>query len=112
MIYDGRWEYEPNPVHFSVTKFFAEPLCMRYDPEAGITALMMARPKDCFAIETPYNMDPPDGIAGHYSMYMSLFGSDVKAGQPVVARTRLIIAPKLSEEKAVSLYREFLDQVK
>jgi hypothetical protein len=112
IIYDGRWDYEPHPVHFSVTRFFACPLCMKQGERSGVTILLMSRPDDCFAIETPYNMDPPDGIAGHYSMYMSLFGVDVKAGQTAHAHTRLVVGRNISEREAVSRYSEFIGEKK
>jgi len=112
MIYDGRWDYEPHPVHFSVTKFFAYPLCMKRDARSDITILLMSRPEDCFAIETPYNMDPPDGIAGHYSLYMSLFGEDIKAGQTVRAHTRLVVGRAITEQDAVGLYSDFISEKK
>ncbi|NQT83946.1 hypothetical protein HQ563_13045 [bacterium] len=112
IIYDGRWDYEPHPVHFSVAKYLAYPLCMKRDAQSGITVVLMSRPGDCFAIETPYNMDPPDGIAGHSSMYMSLFGEDIKATQTVRACTRLIVRRRLSERDAISLYSRFINEEK
>jgi hypothetical protein len=110
IIYDGRWEYGPHPVQFSVTQFLALPLCMKQDPTSGITLLIMSRPEDCFAIETPYNMDPPDGVAGHYSMYISLFGEDIQAGQTARAHTRLIVERNVSARRALDLYHEFIDE--
>ena len=112
IIYDGRWEYEPHPVHFSVAKFLAYPLCMKQDARNGITILTMSRPEDCFAIETPYNMDPPDGIAGHYSLYLSLFGKDIKAMQTVRAHTRLIIGRDISQQDGINLYHQFIKEKK
>jgi len=111
IIYDGRWDYEPHPVHFSVTKFFAYPLCMKQDIRSGLTLLLMSRPEDCFAIETPYNMEPADGIAGHYSMYMSLLGKDIKATQTVHAHVRLVIGQNISEKDAISLYSQFIKDI-
>jgi len=108
LIFDGRWDYGPNPVHFSVARFFAAPLCMRRDDKSGIAAVILSRPDDCLAIETPYNMDPPDGIANHGSMYLSLFGRDLRAGQEARALTRLVVGHGLSDPDAVRLYERFV----
>ena len=110
IIYDGRWEYGPHPVQFSITRFLASPLCMKQDLKNGITFVIMSRPEDCFAIETPYNMDPPDGVAGHHSMYMSLFGEDIQAGRTAHAYTRLIVGRNISDQRALDSYREYLDE--
>jgi len=45
----------------------------------------MGSRKDCFAIFTPFQTEP------HYSMYLSLFGRDLRAGQTAETRTRLWI---------------------
>lgn len=108
LIFDGRWDYGPNPVHFSVARFLAAPLCVRRDDKNGLAAVIMSRPEDCFAIETPYNMDPPDGIANHYSMYLSLFGRDLRAGQSARALTRFVVGHGVSEQDAVRLYERFI----
>jgi len=108
VLFDGRWDYGPNPVHFSVGRFLAQPLCLKRDAQSGITCVLMSRPGDCFAIETPYNMDPPDGIAGHYSLYLSLFGGDIKTSQSARALTRLVVGHDISEEAALDLYQKFI----
>ncbi|RJP27213.1 MAG: hypothetical protein C4527_13650 [Candidatus Omnitrophota bacterium] len=110
IIFDGRWEYEPHPVHFSVGKFFEYPLCVKRDIPNGITIAMMSKTEDCFAVEMPYDMTPPDGIAGHNSLYLSLFGEDIDAGQTVKAQTRLVVGRKLDEARILDCYRQFLDE--
>ncbi len=112
LIYDGRWEFPPHPVHFSVTKFFANPLCMKRDSVNGITVLLMSRQEDCFAVEAPYDMDPPDGIAGHNSVYFSLFGQDIAAGQTVRARSRLVVGRKIGEKEAIDYYKRFSNEIR
>ncbi|MBP7933261.1 MAG: hypothetical protein KA354_01320 [Phycisphaerae bacterium] len=107
LVCDGRWEQGQNPVQWSITRYLAAPLAMRQDPKSGQTLLFMARPQDCFAIETSYNMDPPDGVAGHYSTYLSLFGQDLKAGEEAKAVARLVAGRGISPETAMALYRQF-----
>jgi hypothetical protein len=107
MLYDGRWERGQNPVQFSVNRFFAAPLVIKHDTASGSTALLMARPEECFSIEGSYDKDPPDGVAGHHSIYFSLLGQNLKAGQSAKARMRLVIGRDLSEERVKELYVEF-----
>ncbi len=67
----------------------------------------MAPPADCFAVATPYNQDPPDRVANHRSLYLSLFGQDVGAGETVRARSRLVVAAGLTDEAAVKRFEEY-----
>ncbi|HID23963.1 MAG TPA: hypothetical protein EYP14_16400 [Planctomycetaceae bacterium] len=71
-------------------------------------AVLMAPPEDCFAVATPYDKTPPDGVAGHRSLYLCLFGQDVTAGQTVQARTRCVVGDTITDEVAVRRYREYL----
>jgi hypothetical protein len=112
MIFDRRWEFPPNPVQWSVTRHLAAPMAMRKDDKSGVAAILMSPPEDCFAIATPYNKTPPDGVAGHQSLYLSLFGRDVKADQTVRAHTRLVVGQNLSDEQAVKLYSDYLAERK
>lgn len=109
LVFDGRWEQGKNPVQWSITRYLAAPLAMRQDPKTGQTLLFMARPKDCFAINTSYNMDPPDGVAGHFSTYLSMFGQDLKAGKEAKVLARLVAGKGMTPEKAVDTYRKFVD---
>lgn len=108
-IFDGRWDYPPHPVHFSVGKYFEYPLCIKRDEKNDITVLLMSRAEDCFAVEAPYEKEPPDGISGHNSIYFSLFGQDIGVGQTVRAFTRLQIVQEISESEAVDSYNQFID---
>jgi len=112
MIYDGRWEQGHNPVHWSVTRFLAGPLAMMRDAKSDITFVQMSRPQDCFAVEMPYYLDPPDGVAGHHSIYMSLFGGDLKTGQTAKAVVRMVVDRGITDEKALELYNAFVAQTK
>jgi hypothetical protein len=108
MIFDRRWEFPPNPVQWSVTRHLAAPMAMRKDDKSGVNAILMAPPDDCFAIATPYNKTPPDGVAGHQSLYLSLFGRDAPAGQTTRAHARLVVGRNIADEQAVALYNQYL----
>lgn len=103
-IRDGRWKQPPNPVQWTIRPALIGPLGMRRDLQTGLVALVMAPPEDCFAVATPHGED------GHRSLYLSLFGQDIKAGQTAVARSRLVIRRGVSFEDAVRIYEEYLDE--
>lgn len=108
MIFDRRWEFPPNPVQWSVTRHLAAPMAMRKDEKSGVAAILMSPPEDCFAIATPYNRTPPDGVAGHQSLYLSLFGRDVQSGQTARAHARLVVGRSISDAEVVKLYSDYL----
>ena len=64
----------------------------------------MSLPQDCFAVLTPFETEP------HRSMYLSLFGKDLKAGETARARARLVIKKNLSSEGIDRLYQDYLRQ--
>ena len=112
IVLDGRWELGHNPVQWSITRYLGAPMAMRRDEKGDLTVLFLSRPEDCFAIETPYNMTPPDGVAGHYSTYLSLFGGDLKTGQAARAVVRLVVDRGLTDARALALYQQFIAETK
>jgi hypothetical protein len=110
MIYDGRWDIPPSPVTWAFTRYLAAPIGVRRDVKTGLTAVLMSPPDDCFAVSVPYNKQPPDNVAGHGSVYLSLFGGDVAAGQTVTAHCRLIIGKDLSDEAILRRYEAYLEE--
>jgi hypothetical protein len=103
---DGRWTIAPSPVEWVKMPRLAKPLGIRRDPSSSLTAVLMSPPSDAFAICTPQQME------GHRSMYLSLFGRDLKAGETAHARARLLIAEKLSDAGAVRAYESYLKEVR
>jgi len=49
----------------------------------------------------------PFGAEGHRSLYLSLFGRDLKSGETATARTRLVIRRGLTDDQAVALYKSY-----
>jgi len=98
---DGRWQIPPSPVSWSLRPRAAAPLALRHDAESGLTALVMAPAEDCFAVSTPYGPEP------HRSLYLSLFGKDIPAGETAAAGARLIIRRTVNEKEAVKLYQDY-----
>jgi hypothetical protein len=102
LLKDGRWAFPPNPVEWTVCGRVEQPLAIRRAPGLKLAALLMAPPKDCFAIATPYETEP------HYSTYLSLFGRDIATGDSQRVHTRLVIRSNLSDAEAVQLHTRFL----
>lgn len=101
IIRDGRWTIPPSPVAWVQMPRLAKPLGIRRDPHTRLTAVIMAPPGDAFALCTPQQEER------HYSMYLSLFGRDLKAGETASARARLLIA-RLSDADAMNAYKSYL----
>ena len=101
LIRDGRWKIPPNPVDWVVRPEFDEPIAVRRDPASGLAAVIMAPRQDCFAISTPQQGD------SHGSLYLSLFGRDVKKGETARARARLVVLTAPEEKEVRKLYREY-----
>jgi hypothetical protein len=104
LIKDGRWTIEPNPVDWVIRPTLAAPLCVRRDAENKLAVIVMAPSPDCFAVAMPYEGEQ------HYSMYLSLLGRDLKAGQALKASGRLVVAESISDSEIVKRYEEYLKQ--
>lgn len=109
-LFDGRWEIGPNPIQFSVIRFFQAPLAVRLDLASDMGIALMARPQDCFAVSSSYNQEFADEVGGHRSTYFSLFGEDVKAGETKKAVCRLVFGRGLKEPQALDHYKKFLKE--
>jgi len=92
LIQDGRWTFPPSPVEWAIRPRFVCPLGVRRCPASDLHALIMAPAQDCFAVLTPVETE------GHRSMYLSLFGQDLKPGQTARARARLVIGTNLAAQ--------------
>lgn len=86
LINDGRWQLPPNPVKWQVMPPLAQPVGVRRAPQSGLTVVLLAPSSSCFAIAAPYETET------HYSLYLSQFGRDLKAGETARARARLWVA--------------------
>lgn len=101
---DGRWKHPPHPVEWTIRERLVRSLVIRRDASRGLAAVLMASPEGCFAVATPYDGE------GHRSAYLSLFGRDLKHGQTVEARCRMVIGRGIDEGKAIDLYESFRKQ--
>lgn len=104
IIHDGRWGLAPNPLNWAIMPRFAAPLCLRRGA-GNLAAILMAPPEECFAVATPYEGE------SHYSLYLSRFGCDLKAGATARARARLVIGTSISDEQALTLYQRYVKEL-
>jgi len=104
IIQDGRWKLAPNPVDWVIRPRLANPLAIRGCPANGLRAVLMSPPSDCFGVLTPFEAE------GHRSMYLCLFGKDLKAGESAKARARLVIGTNLTGETIDRLYSVYTRQ--
>lgn len=101
MVKDGRWNIEPNPVDWAMRDAYALPLIIRRNEGSGFAVAVMTRPEDCFALLTPREGD------AHYSMYLSLFGRTLRAGETATAHVRMVFGA-LDDASVLKRYEAFL----
>ena len=106
IIQDGRWKFPPSPVDWVIRPRLARPLGIRRCPANDLSAVLMSPPQDCFAVLTPEEAN------SHRSMYLSLFGRDLKAGERATARARLVIGTNLAGEEIDRIYSDYLHQAR
>lgn len=104
MIGDGRWTKEPYPVTWTVMPPSLLPIAYRRGADAAPAVLVMSPIQDCFAVATPYQGE------NHYSLYLSLFGRDIKAGESAKGRARLVVTTARSDTEILDLAREYIAQ--
>jgi hypothetical protein len=110
-FFDGRWQQPAHPVHWAIGHHYALPLAGSRNPGTGLTLLLFARREECFGMETTYRRSQgPDSVAGHNSIYLSLGGSDGKAGVPM----RFTVTARLGQlsrpEDAIDLHKQWLQR--
>jgi hypothetical protein len=101
-VRDGRWAIGPSPVDWTFPARMAAPLLVRRDADTGVAVVLMAPAEECFAVSTPYRGE------NHWSMYLSLFGRNLAAGEIAVARARLIVTSDVTDGDILELYAAYL----
>ncbi len=105
LLRDGRWEKEPYPVTWTPVDEFDEPVAFRRGAASVPRVVVMAPRQDCFAVSMPYSGE------SHYSLYVSLFGRDLKLGAAAQAKTRLVVTMARSGRDILDLYRAYMKQL-
>jgi len=103
----GRWYWR-----MAVGRRYSMP--MAFFNKGEVDVLVMGRPEDVYAVGVTYEGDPEtDNIAAHRSLYLSMFGEDLVAGEGRRTQMRMIIGKFGSDQnKHTSLYEAFLNDVK
>jgi alpha-L-fucosidase len=92
VIQDGRWQLLPHPVDWTIRPRLQRPVAIRCDKVSNLAALVMGTRDECFAVAMPHETE------GHYSLYLSQFGRDLKAGETACAQARLVILDRTDQE--------------
>lgn len=82
-IGDGRWRLPPDPVAWVVREPFSRPMAIRGSPSLCREVVLAVSAGDCFALSCPHETE------AHGSLYASLFGGELRAGEEGVVRCRL-----------------------
>lgn len=85
VIQDGRWKLEPHPVDWTIRPAFRQPIAVRSAPAHRLSVLVMAQREEAFTLAMPYETE------GHFSLYVSQFGRDLRAGETAHSRLRLAV---------------------
>lgn len=105
---DGRFQSGRWPFRVLAARCYAMPLAFYSDGEVDV--LLMGRPEDVVAVGMSYAGDEAaDPLAAHRSFYLSLFGGDLKPGQAVSARARLLVEGSGADAgRHLLRYKEFM----
>lgn len=111
LLTDGRHQKGRYFWRMAIGRRYGMPLA--FFSKNGVDAILMGRPEDVYAVGATYKGDEiNDGVAGHRSLYLSLFGEDFKAGEGRRTQMRMIIGDYRSNpEKHKELYQTFLKDV-
>ncbi len=109
---DGRWdrsEWGAPTVQMCPVRHHAYPLTFLTDPERRLGAVLMSRPRHCYAISTRYHAEnEADRMVPYSAFDFSLFGDDLTPGDERAVQVRLALTP-LDEgmTQPLEMYREF-----
>jgi len=111
LLTDGRHQNGRCFWRMAIGRRYGMPLA--FFSKNSVDAILMGRPEDVYAVGATYKGDEiNDNVAGHRSLYLSLFGEDFKAGEGRRTQIRMVIGDFGSNpEKHKELYQTFLRDV-
>lgn len=112
---DGRWARNEGGVpvvQMCPVRRYAHCLAMLVDGEKTLAVLLMAQPRDCYALSTRYYAeDDADRLTSYSAFDFSLFGGDLVPGVERSVRVRLAVTPvDEGYTQPLKLYEEFLSE--
>ena len=113
---DGRWdrnEHDTPTVQMCPVRRYADCLGFLTDPDEQLGVVLMADPRDCYAISTRYYAeDDADRLTTYSAFDLSLFGDDLLPGTERRAKVRLaVIALDGDLSRPLELYRAFIGRI-
>lgn len=102
LIRDGRWKIPPSPVEWAIRPELAEPVAVRVARDLGVAVAVMAPREDCFAVAMPHHSEQ------HHSLYLSLFGRTIRAGETLRARALVAVLAETDGAALESACRKWL----
>lgn len=110
---DGRWERSESGtpvVQMCPVRHYAHCLAFQADAENKLGVVLMAHPRDCYALSTRYHAEQDtDRITSYSAFDMSLFGADLLPGDTRTVKVRLALVHLDGDlTRPVELYRSFL----
>ncbi len=110
---DGRWERTERgtpTVQMCPVRHYAHCLAFLVDPDGQLGVVLMARPRDCYAISTRYHADnDADRLTTYSAFDLSLFGDDLLPNDERTVRVRLAVTPLDDElSQPLKLYQAFV----
>jgi len=110
---DGRWdrnEWKTPIVQMCPVRHYAHCLALMTDPEKQLGVVLMAHPRDCYAISTRYFAeDDAERLTTYSAFDLSLFGDDLLPGDERSVKVRLALIPLDGDpSRALELYERFV----
>jgi hypothetical protein len=112
---DGRWERnegETPIVQMCPVRHYAHSFAFQADPEKQLAAVLMAHPRDCYAISARYHAEQESDRLTDYSAFdLSLFGNDFVPGGERTVKIRLALtALDSAMSQPMHLYQAFIQE--
>jgi len=110
---DGRWDRNERgtpTVQMCPVRHFAHCMAFMTDPDDQLGVVIMARPRDCYAISTRYHAEiEADRLTDYSAFDFSLFGDDLLPHDERTVKVRLVVT-QLDDALSQPLkrYQEFL----
>jgi len=113
---DGRWdrnEFNADIAPVTPVRHYGYCFAFLADADKTFAVVVMADPRDCYAISARYHADEPkDRMTSYSAVDFCMFGENLLPGQQRSARLRLALTPLDKEmSQPLQLYRDFIASI-
>jgi len=110
---DGRWdrnEFKADIAPITPVRHYAHCFAFLADADKTFAVVVMANPRDCYAISARYHADVlEDRMTSYSAVDFCMFGENLLPGQQRSSRLRLALTPLDNEmSQPLQLYRKFI----